>query len=95
MSRTAKLFRWIAATLAAFFVLALLALAGALWAVHRSVPALDGQARLTGLGAPLTIRRDDVLAIKVPRDAPAKTAGLAVGLLYGALLGLFLRSDYD
>ena len=46
-------------------------------------------------GAPLTIRREEVLEINVPRDAPAKTAGLAIGLMYGALLGLFLLSDYD
>ena len=40
--------------------------------------------------SPLTIRRADVLEMKVARDAPGKTAGLAVGIAYGIIGGVVL-----
>ena len=45
-------------TLLAILTLVALLVAVALWEVHRSVPTLDGQARLPGLQAPVTIARD-------------------------------------
>jgi len=58
MQRPARWIRWGGAALAALLVLVLLAVAGALLAVHRSVPTLDGTVRMTGLGSPVTLRRD-------------------------------------
>ena len=52
---TARLIGWI---LLAIVALAALLAAVALWEVHRSVPALDGQAQVPGLQANVTISRD-------------------------------------
>ena len=51
--------RLIVWTLLAIVALAALLVAAASWAVHRSVPTLDGQARVPGLQAPVTIARDE------------------------------------
>ena len=51
--------RLIVWTLLAILALAALLVAGALWQVHRSVPTLDGQARVPGLQSPVTIARDE------------------------------------
>ena len=51
--------RLIVWTLLAILALVALLVAGALWQVHRSVPTLDGQARLAGLHAEVTIARDE------------------------------------
>ena len=51
--------RLIVWTLLAVLVLAALLVAGALWQVHRSVPTLDGEARLPGLHSAVTIARDE------------------------------------
>ena len=53
-SRT-RLVLWI---LAAILGLVVLLAAIALWEVHRSVPTLDGDARIGGLQAPVTVSRD-------------------------------------
>ena len=57
------------------------------WHEKLTVTALtDTELEAAAGGAPLTIRRADVLEMKVARDAPGKTAGLAVGIVYGASL---------
>jgi penicillin amidase len=58
MLRTPRWFRWTAAALAAVLVVVVLALLGVLVGVHASVPAVEGRARLPGLAAAVTIRRD-------------------------------------
>lgn len=50
--------RWAARALAALLVLMALAAAGVGWAVHASLPQLDGDIAVPGLAAPLTIARD-------------------------------------
>jgi penicillin amidase len=52
--------RWFVTALGALVLLALLLAGGALWAVHRSVPTLDGDLPLAGLREPVTIRRDAI-----------------------------------
>ena len=51
--------RLIVWTLLAILALAALLVAAALLEVHRSVPTLDGQARVPGLQSPVTIARDE------------------------------------
>jgi len=46
-------------TVGTILALVVLLAAFALWAVHRSVPTLDGQARVPGLQSPVTIARDE------------------------------------
>jgi penicillin amidase len=58
MARLRKMGRLVAWTLAAILVLVALLVAVALWEMHRSVPTLDGQVRVPGLQAPVTISRD-------------------------------------
>src|ERR1700744_4556288 len=53
---TGRLIAWI---VLAILVLAALLVAIALWEVHRSVPTLDGQARVGGLKSSVTIARDE------------------------------------
>jgi penicillin amidase len=81
MQRTARWFRWGGAALAALLLLALLALAGALLVVHRSVPTLDGTVRLAGLGAPVTLRRD-ALGIAVLQGANRLDVARALGFVH-------------
>jgi penicillin amidase len=52
---TARLIGW---TLLAILALAVLLAAVVLWQVHRSVPTLDGQVRVPGLQASVTVSRD-------------------------------------
>ena len=51
--------RLIVWTLLAILALAALLVVAALWEVHRSVPTLDGQARVPGLQSTVTIARDE------------------------------------
>ena len=51
--------RLIVWALLAIVALAAMLAAAASWAVHRSVPTLDGQARVPGLQSPVTIARDE------------------------------------
>ena len=55
MRRTARVATW---TLAAILGSAALLVAAGSWEMHRSVPTLDGQVRMTGLSAPVAITRD-------------------------------------
>jgi len=50
--------RWLRRTLVGLAVLALLAFAAAWWALHRSLPPLDGSFASASLGAEATIERD-------------------------------------
>lgn len=59
MPRLRSMGRLIAWTLAAVLLLATALAAFALWQVHRSVPTLDGQARVPGLHGAVTISRDE------------------------------------
>ncbi len=58
MPRLRSMGRLIAWTLCALLGLLVLGVVFAGWAMHRSVPTLDGQAVLPGLRAPVTISRD-------------------------------------
>src|SRR6187402_3489398 len=58
MPRLRSMGRLIAWTLAVILALAAVLAAFAAWEVHRSVPTLDGTARLPGLRAAVTISRD-------------------------------------
>ena len=58
MPRLRSMGRLIAWALLAILALAALLVAAVLWDVHRSLPTLDGQLRLAGLQAPVTIARD-------------------------------------
>lgn len=59
MLRLRSMGRLVAWTLAVILALAAVLVAFAGWQVHRSVPALDGAARLPGLRAAVTISRDE------------------------------------
>lgn len=55
MSRPARIFAWILGSLAALLAIAI---AAAWFTLRASLPAIDGDAPLAGLGAPATIERD-------------------------------------
>ncbi|HEY9029129.1 MAG TPA: penicillin acylase family protein [Burkholderiaceae bacterium] len=58
MPRSRSKGRLVLWTMLAILALVALLVAVALWEMHRSVPQLDGQARVPGLQAPVTIGRD-------------------------------------
>ena len=72
-TRTRRLAGWLIGTL---LLLVLLAVAGGWWAVRGSLPRLDGDASLPGLGAPVTVQRDHlgVVTIDAPTEADAMRA---------------------
>ena len=59
MPRLRSMGRLTAWIVLAILVIAVLLVAIALWEVHRSVPTLDGQARVNGLTSSVTIARDE------------------------------------
>ena len=59
MPRLRSIGRLIVWTLLAILALVALLVAVASWEVHRSVPTLDGQAKVPGLQSPVTIARDE------------------------------------
>ena len=64
------------------------------WHEKLTVTALtDTELEAAAGGAPLAIRRDDVLEMSVQRDALGKTVGLAIGIGY-AILGVLLIGEY-
>jgi penicillin amidase len=73
--------RMIAWTLLAILALVALLVAAALWAVHRSVPALDGAAQVPGLQAPVTIARD-ALGIAVVKGANRLDVARGLGFVH-------------
>jgi penicillin G amidase len=81
MSRLRSRGRLIVWTLAAILALVALLAAAALWAVHRSVPTLDGQARVLGLQSPVTIARD-VRGTAVVRGANRLDVARGLGFVH-------------
>ncbi len=81
MARLRKMGRLVAWTLAAILALLALLVAIALWEVHRSVPTLDGQARVPGLQATVAIRRD-ALGIAVVQGANRLDVARGLGFVH-------------
>jgi penicillin G amidase len=81
MSRLRTRGRLIAWTLLAILALAALLVAAVLWEVHRSVPTLDGQVRMPGLQAPVTIARD-VLGTAVVKGANRLDVARGLGFVH-------------
>ena len=81
MARLRKMGRLVAWILATVLVLALALVAFALWEVHRSIPTLDGQVRLTGLQAPVTISRD-ALGTAVVKGANRQDVARGLGFVH-------------
>ena len=73
--------RLIGRILLALFALALLLVGLALWQVHRSVPVLDGGARMPGLQAAVTISRD-ALGTAVVRGANRLDVARGLGFVH-------------
>ncbi|MBL0919292.1 MAG: penicillin acylase family protein [Hydrogenophaga sp.] len=73
--------RWIRRLFAAVGLLLVLAAALGLWYARQTLPALDGQLRLSGLSAPVQVRRDasDVTHIQAAR---AQDAWMALGYVH-------------
>ena len=68
------------------------------WREALTVTALtDTELEAEGGGESVTIRRADVLGMKVARDAPGKTVGLAAGIAYGFMgfLVFFVGGELD
>lgn len=63
-------------------VLALLAFAAGWWALHGSLATLDGELRLSGLDAPVTIERD-ALGVVTIHAASERDAARALGYVHG------------
>lgn len=72
---------WVVRAAVAAIALAFLVVALGLWAVHRSVPALDGRIRLAGLSAPLSVQRD-ALGIAVLRGADRLDVARGLGFVH-------------
>jgi penicillin amidase len=67
--------RWLRWTLIGVAALAVIAFAGAWWAMHRSLPRIDGELSVAGLGAEATIERD-------ARGVPVINAGSRADLAF-------------
>jgi penicillin G amidase len=81
MPRLRSTTRLVGATLLAVLALLLLLVACALWAVHRSVPTLDGRARVPGLGAAVTVSRD-ALGTAVVKGADRLDVARGLGFVH-------------
>ena len=57
--------RWIARALAALLVVVLLAAAGGWGFLRASLPTLDGEAAVAGLGAPVAVERDSLGVVRI------------------------------
>ncbi|WP_248959595.1 penicillin acylase family protein [Sphaerisporangium perillae] len=57
-ARFSRPLKWVARVITAVLVLAVLLAGAAVWTVQRSFPQLDGELRLPGLGADVTVLRD-------------------------------------
>jgi penicillin amidase len=81
MSRRAGRLRTAARILATALALLALAVAALLWAMHRSLPRLDGALRLEGLQAPASVERD-ARGTVVVRAADRLDAARALGFVH-------------
>jgi penicillin amidase len=82
MARLPVVARWILRALLVLLVLVAAAVAAALWAVHASVPRLDGALKLPGLSAPVTVSRD-AIGTAVVKAANRVDAARALGFVHG------------
>jgi penicillin amidase len=81
MNRFPVALRWFLRLLVALVVLAVLVVAAAWWAVHRSVPRLDGNAPLPGLSARASVERDAIGTVVV-KAADRLDAARALGFVH-------------
>ena len=85
-----RLLRWLRWTLGGLAALALLVLLGAWWAMHRSLPRIDGELAAVGLAADSTIERD---ARGVPVITAHSRADLAFATGYAHAQDRFFQMD--
>src|SRR5688572_826800 len=82
--------RWLRWTLIGVAALAVLAFAGAWWALHRSLPRIDGELSAAGLAAEVTIERD---ARGVPVISAGSRADLAFATGFAHAQDRFFQMD--
>src|SRR5262249_29231032 len=82
--------RWLRWTLLGIAALALLAFFGGWWALHRSLPRIDGEVAATGVGAEAVIERD---ARGMPTISARSRADLAFATGYAHAQDRFFQMD--